>query len=83
MPKSSLDTDDEYDAMEDVRTRADSMLARRLQEDFDAKAAGIGVDTARPPFGPGITISGRARPSDAPHRPTTTSTGAPPVRSKR
>ena len=38
---------------------------------------------ARPPSGPGITIGGRARPSGAPRRPTTTSTGAPPVKSKR
>ena len=29
-PESSPDTDDEYDAMEDVCTSADSMMARRL-----------------------------------------------------
>ena len=29
-PESSPDTDDEYDAMEDVRTRVDASIARNL-----------------------------------------------------
>uniref|UniRef100_A0A2N9EA97 Aminotransferase-like plant mobile domain-containing protein n=1 Tax=Fagus sylvatica TaxID=28930 RepID=A0A2N9EA97_FAGSY len=36
---SSPDTDDEYDAMEDVRTRADASIARNLQAELDAEAA--------------------------------------------
>uniref|UniRef100_A0A2N9E1J2 Uncharacterized protein n=1 Tax=Fagus sylvatica TaxID=28930 RepID=A0A2N9E1J2_FAGSY len=39
-PESSPDTDDEYDAMEDVRTRVDASLARDLQAEFDAEATG-------------------------------------------
>jgi hypothetical protein len=81
--ESSPDTDDEYDVMEDVRTHADSVITRRLQKDFDAEAAGIPAGAARPPPGPGITIGRSARSSGAPHRPTTTPTGAPPTRSKR
>uniref|UniRef100_A0A2N9FHL4 Aminotransferase-like plant mobile domain-containing protein n=1 Tax=Fagus sylvatica TaxID=28930 RepID=A0A2N9FHL4_FAGSY len=38
---SSPDTDDEYDAMEDVRTRADASIARNLQAELDAEAAGL------------------------------------------
>ena len=81
--ESSPDTNDEYDAMEDVRTHADSMMARRLQEEFDAEAAGVAAGVARPPSWPGITIGGRARPSSTPRRPTTRSTGALPTRLKR
>uniref|UniRef100_A0A2N9H9I5 Aminotransferase-like plant mobile domain-containing protein n=1 Tax=Fagus sylvatica TaxID=28930 RepID=A0A2N9H9I5_FAGSY len=40
VPESSPNTDDEYDAMEDVRTRADSAIARNLQAELDAEAAG-------------------------------------------
>jgi hypothetical protein len=82
-PESSPDTDDEYDVMEDVSTRADSVIARNLQAELDAEAVGIAAGVARPPLGPGITIGGSARPSGASHRPTRTSTGAPPMRSKR
>ena len=81
--ESSPDTDDEYNAMEDVRTHADSTIARNLQAELDAEAAGIAAGAARPPSKPGITISCNARPSSAPRRPTTTSTGVPPPRSKR
>uniref|UniRef100_A0A2N9GK92 Aminotransferase-like plant mobile domain-containing protein n=1 Tax=Fagus sylvatica TaxID=28930 RepID=A0A2N9GK92_FAGSY len=39
-PESSPDTDDEYDAMEDVRTRVDASLSPgNLQAEFDAEAA--------------------------------------------
>jgi hypothetical protein len=81
--ESPPDTDDEYDAMEDVRTRADGDIARNLQAELDAEAAGIAAGAAQPPFKPGITIGRSARPSGAPRRPTTTPTGAPPARSKR
>uniref|UniRef100_A0A2N9IQ64 Aminotransferase-like plant mobile domain-containing protein n=1 Tax=Fagus sylvatica TaxID=28930 RepID=A0A2N9IQ64_FAGSY len=39
---SSPDTDDEYDAMEDVRTRVDASIARDLQAELDAEAAVLG-----------------------------------------
>uniref|UniRef100_A0A2N9H102 Aminotransferase-like plant mobile domain-containing protein n=1 Tax=Fagus sylvatica TaxID=28930 RepID=A0A2N9H102_FAGSY len=48
-PESSPDTDDEYDAMEDVRTRVDASLARDLQAEFDAEAAGSAPSAARAP----------------------------------
>jgi hypothetical protein len=82
-PESSLDTDNEYDAMEDVRTRADSVIARNLQAELDAETAGIASGATRPPSRPGVIIGRSARPSGAPRRPTTTLTGAPPARSKR
>jgi hypothetical protein len=80
-PESSPDTDDEYDVMEDPRTRADSAIARNLQVELDAEAAGIATGAARPPPGPGITISGNARSSGVSRRPTGTLTGASPTRS--
>ena len=83
VPESSPDTNDEYDAMEDVHTRVDSAMARNLQADFDAEAAGIAVGAARPPSRPGVIIGRSARPSGAPRQPTMTLTGAPPARSKR
>uniref|UniRef100_A0A2N9IRS6 Uncharacterized protein n=1 Tax=Fagus sylvatica TaxID=28930 RepID=A0A2N9IRS6_FAGSY len=82
-PESSLDTDDEYDVMEDVRTHADSTIARNLQAELGAEAAGIAAGAARPPLRHGITIGHSARPFSAPRRPTTTPTDAPPTRSKR
>ena len=82
-PESSPDIDDEYDAMEDVRTRADGDIARNLQAELDAEAAGIAAGVARPLSRPGITIGRIARPFGTPRRPTTTPTGAPPARSKR
>ena len=80
-PETSLDTDDEYDALEDPHTRTDSVIARNLQEYFDAEAASVTVGEARPPPGPGITISGSARSSGASRRSFRTSTGTPLVRS--
>jgi hypothetical protein len=79
-PESSPDTDDEYDAIEGPRTRADSVIARNLQEHFDAEATGIAAREVRPPLGPGITIGGSARSSGASRRSSRTPTGAPPTR---
>ena len=62
-PESSPDTDDEYDAMEDPRTRVASMVAMNLQRQFDAEAAGVATEEVRPPLGPSITIGGSARSS--------------------
>uniref|UniRef100_A0A2N9EQN6 Aminotransferase-like plant mobile domain-containing protein n=1 Tax=Fagus sylvatica TaxID=28930 RepID=A0A2N9EQN6_FAGSY len=81
--ESPPDTDDEYDAMEDVRTRVDASLARDLQAEFDAEAAGLSSSTARPSSRPGITIGRSARPSSAPRQPTAAPPAAPPARSKR
>jgi hypothetical protein len=53
-PESPPDTDDEYDAMEDVRTRVDASLARDLQAEFDAEVAGLSSSTARP--SPGLVL---------------------------
>jgi hypothetical protein len=81
--ESPPDTDDEYDAMEDVRTRVDASLARDLQAEFDAEAAGLSSSTARPFSRPGITIGRGARPFSAPRQPTAAPPPAPPARSKR
>jgi hypothetical protein len=81
--ESSPDTDDEYDAMEDVRTRADSSIARNLQAELVAEAAGLASGATRPPSRPGIVIGRSARPSGAPRRPSAMPTVAPPARSKR
>ena len=64
-PEGSPNTDDEYEAMENARTRADSVIAKNLQVELDAEAVGIAVGVARPPPGPGITIGGNARSSGA------------------
>jgi hypothetical protein len=80
-PESSPDIDDEYDAMEDPRTRADSVIARNLQEHFDAEAASVAAGEAQPPLGPGIIIGGSARSSGASRQSSRTPTSAPPVRS--
>jgi hypothetical protein len=82
-PESFPDTDDEYDAMEDVRTRADSTIARNLQAELDAEAVHLASGATQPPSRPGVVIGRSARPSGTPRRPTTTPTGAPPARSKR
>ena len=79
-PKSSPDTDNEYDTMEGPCTRADSVIARNLQEHFDAEAAGIAAGEVWPPLGPGITIGGNARSSGASHRSSRMPMGAPPAR---
>ena len=81
--ESPLDTDDEYDAMEDVHTRFDASIARNLQAELDAEAAGLAFSAARPSSRPGITIGRSARPSGAPRQPTAAPTIAPPARSKR
>uniref|UniRef100_A0A2N9HKV6 Aminotransferase-like plant mobile domain-containing protein n=1 Tax=Fagus sylvatica TaxID=28930 RepID=A0A2N9HKV6_FAGSY len=83
-PESSPDTDDEYDAMEDVRTRVDASLARDLQAEFDAEAAGSAPSAARAPPRPGVVIGRSAGPSET-TRPspqpsvTTGSSDAPPA----
>jgi hypothetical protein len=82
-PESPPDTDDEYDAMEDVRTRADASIARNLQVELDAEAAGLASGATQPLSRPGIIIGRSARPSGAPRRPTAMPTAAPPTRSKR
>ena len=69
-PESSPDTDDEYDAMEDVRTRFNASIARNLQAELDAEAAGLAIGRSARPYG-------------APRQPTAAPTVAPPARSKR
>jgi hypothetical protein len=87
-PESSPDTDDEYDAMEDVRTRVDASLARDLQAEFDAEAAGSAPSAARAPPRPGVVIGRSAGPSET-TRPspqpsvTTGSSDAPPAAPRR
>jgi hypothetical protein len=87
-PESSPDTDDEYDAMEDVRIRVDASLARDLQAEFDAEAAGSAPSTARAPPRPGVVIGRSAGPSET-TRPspqpsvTTGSSDAPPAAPRR
>jgi hypothetical protein len=63
-PESSPDTDDKYDAMEDVRTRFDASIARNLQAELDAEATGPASSAARPPPRPGVVIGRSARPSE-------------------
>uniref|UniRef100_A0A2N9H3T6 Uncharacterized protein n=1 Tax=Fagus sylvatica TaxID=28930 RepID=A0A2N9H3T6_FAGSY len=63
-PESSPDTDDEYDTMEDVRTRLDASLARNLQAELDAEAAGLAPSAARAPPRPGVVIGRSAGPSE-------------------
>jgi hypothetical protein len=82
-PESPPNTDDEYDAMEDVRTRVDASIARNLQAELDAEAASLASSAARPSSQPGITIGRSARPSGVPHQPATAPTAASPARSKR
>uniref|UniRef100_A0A2N9FQU8 Aminotransferase-like plant mobile domain-containing protein n=1 Tax=Fagus sylvatica TaxID=28930 RepID=A0A2N9FQU8_FAGSY len=82
-PESSPDTDDEYDAMEDVHTRVDASIARNLQVELNAEAAGLASSAARPSSRPGIAIGRSARPSGAPRQPAAAPTVVPPARSKR
>jgi hypothetical protein len=87
-PESSPDTDDEYDAMEDVRTRVDASFARDLQAEFDAEATGLAPSAARAPPRPGVVIGRSAGPSET-TRPspqpsvTTGSSDAPPAAPRR
>ena len=67
-PESPPDTDNEYEAMEDVRTHVDASIARNLQNELDAEAAGLTSSAARPSSRPGITIGRSARPSSAPRQ---------------
>uniref|UniRef100_A0A2N9HDV8 Aminotransferase-like plant mobile domain-containing protein n=1 Tax=Fagus sylvatica TaxID=28930 RepID=A0A2N9HDV8_FAGSY len=69
--------------MEDVRTRFDASIARNLQAELDAEAAGLASSAAWPSSRHGITIGRSARPSGAPRQPTAAPTVAPPARSKR
>uniref|UniRef100_A0A2N9GZJ4 Uncharacterized protein n=1 Tax=Fagus sylvatica TaxID=28930 RepID=A0A2N9GZJ4_FAGSY len=66
---SSPDTDDEYDAVEDIRTRPNAYIARNLQAELDAEAAGLASSAARPPLQPGVVIGRSARPSGTAHPP--------------
>ena len=81
--ESPPDTDEEYDAMEDVRTHFDASIARNLQAELDAEVAGLASGTARPSSRPGITNGWSARPSGVPRQPTAAPTIASPARSKR
>jgi hypothetical protein len=63
-PESSPDTDDEYEAMEDVRTRLDASIARNLQAELDAEAIGPASSAARAPPRPGVVIGRSAGPSE-------------------
>ena len=81
--ESPPDTDDKYDAMEDVRIRADASIARNLQAELDAEAAGLASGVTRPPSRPGIIIGRSARPSGAARRPIAMPAAAPLARSKR
>ena len=82
-PESPPNTNDEYEAMEDVRTGVDASIARNLQAELDAEAAGLASSTARPSSRPGITIGRSARPSGAPCQFVAAPAAAPPARSKR
>jgi hypothetical protein len=66
-PESSPDTDDEYDAMEDVRTRFDASIARNLQAELDAEATGPASSAARSPPRLGVVIGRSTRPSGTTH----------------
>ena len=78
--ESPPDTDDEYNAMEDPRTRADQVIAENLQRRFDAEADVAAAGEVRPPPGAGITIGGSTQSSGIPRRSSRTLTGTPPVR---
>uniref|UniRef100_A0A2N9FU18 Uncharacterized protein n=1 Tax=Fagus sylvatica TaxID=28930 RepID=A0A2N9FU18_FAGSY len=76
-PESSPDTDDEYDAMEDVRTRVDASLRQGIYRlSFDAEAAGSSSYLVS------LLVPSDA-PSAAPRRAHTRSTGILPSRLKR
>ena len=68
---------------EDVRTHVDASIARNLQDELDAEAAGLISSAARPSSRPGITIGRSARPSGAPRQSSAAPAAAPPARSKR
>jgi hypothetical protein len=78
--ESPSDTDDEYNAMEDPRTRADWVIAENSQRRFDAEADVAAAGEVRPPPGAGITIGGSTRSFGTPRRSSRTPAGTPPVR---
>uniref|UniRef100_A0A2N9G5P8 Aminotransferase-like plant mobile domain-containing protein n=1 Tax=Fagus sylvatica TaxID=28930 RepID=A0A2N9G5P8_FAGSY len=64
-PESSPDTDDEYDAMEDVRTRLDASIARNLQAELRCRGCWfLAPSAARAPPRPGVVIGRSAGPSE-------------------
>jgi hypothetical protein len=78
--ESPPDTDDDYNAMEDPRTRADRVITENLQRRFDAEADDTATGEVRPPPGAGITIGGNTRSSGAPRRSSRMPAGTLPVR---
>ncbi len=78
-PKSSPDTDDEYDAMEDPCTHADRMVVANLQRAFDVEVDGVAAGVWPPPR-VGITIGGSTRSSGTPLRSSGMPTSSPPMR---
>uniref|UniRef100_A0A2N9GWB8 Uncharacterized protein n=1 Tax=Fagus sylvatica TaxID=28930 RepID=A0A2N9GWB8_FAGSY len=82
---SSPDTDDEYDAMEDVRCRSCLLGAARppLLPGVIIGRSARPSGTTRPSPQPSATTGPSDTPSDALRRPHTRSTGIPPSRLKR
>uniref|UniRef100_A0A2N9HS50 Aminotransferase-like plant mobile domain-containing protein n=1 Tax=Fagus sylvatica TaxID=28930 RepID=A0A2N9HS50_FAGSY len=78
-PESSPDTDDEYDAMEDLLVRLGLLLDLESSIGRSARPS----ETTRPSPQPGVTTGPSDAPSAAPRRPHTRSTGIPPSRLKR
>uniref|UniRef100_A0A2N9G1L4 Aminotransferase-like plant mobile domain-containing protein n=1 Tax=Fagus sylvatica TaxID=28930 RepID=A0A2N9G1L4_FAGSY len=76
---SSPDTDDEYDAVENPRTRADRVVAENLQRFFDAETDDVAEEVLPAPS-PGITIGGNARLSGTPRRSSGAPVDVPPTR---
>uniref|UniRef100_A0A2N9FEA1 Aminotransferase-like plant mobile domain-containing protein n=1 Tax=Fagus sylvatica TaxID=28930 RepID=A0A2N9FEA1_FAGSY len=65
-PESSPNTDDEYDALEDPRTRANRVVAGNLQWFFDVESDNGTAEEVRPPPRASITIGGSTKSSGAP-----------------
>ena len=61
----------------------DASIARNLQDELDAEAAGLTSSAARPSPRPGFTIGRSARPSGAPRQSSVASAATPSARSKR
>uniref|UniRef100_A0A2N9GJ63 Aminotransferase-like plant mobile domain-containing protein n=1 Tax=Fagus sylvatica TaxID=28930 RepID=A0A2N9GJ63_FAGSY len=78
-PESSPDTDDEYDAMEDLLVRLGLLLDL---ESFIGRSAGPS-ETTRPSPQPSVTTGSSDAPPAAPRRAHTRSTGILPSRLKR
>ena len=77
--ESSIDTDNEYDVMENPCTCVDRVVVENLQQFFDLESDDV-AEEVRPPPGPGITIGGSARSSGTPRRSYRMPAGSPPVR---